>query len=173
MHQPAPTNPSRPGRPRALDDVKLREVSALISAGCGLEGAARYVGCAASTIRREARRNPDFNEQLRRAHLSAELGPLNALRNAAHTHWRAAAWLLERTNAQRFAKQNVRHIKPEHLQQFTEIIGNLVQEEVADRNTRRRIRRRLDKLIKQADADLLAAELDPYPRRGKPRGTNP
>jgi IS30 family transposase len=150
--------------------VKLREISALISAGCGLEGAARYVGCAASTIRREARRNPDFNEQLRRAHLAAELGPLNAMRNAANTHWRAAAWLLERTNAQRFAKQNARHIKPEHLQQFTEMIGNLVQEEVADPNARRRISRRLNKIIKQSEAASLAAELDPCPtRRTLPR----
>src|SRR3954462_10335499 len=158
---PSPNEPQPAGRPRALDNVKLREISALISAGCGLEGAARYVGCAASTIRREARRNPDFNKQLRRAHLAAELGPLNAMRNAAHTHWRAAAWLLERTNAQRFAKQNVRHIKPEHLQQFTEIIGNLLKEEIGDRNTRRRILRRLDKLANQADANILAAELDP------------
>jgi hypothetical protein len=164
-----PTASSHSGRPRALDNVKLREISALISAGCGLEGAARYVGCAASTIRREARRNPDFNEQLRRAHLAAELGPLNAMRNAAHTHCRAAAWLLERTNAQRFAKQNVRHVKPEHLKQFTEMIGNLVQEEVADRNTRRRIRRRLGKIIKQSEADILAANLDPCLTRRKPR----
>jgi IS30 family transposase len=166
-NQLSPSAPS-PGRPRALDNVKLREISALISAGCGLEGAARYVGCAASTIRREARRNPDFNEQLRRAHLAAELGPLNAMRNAAHTHWRAAAWLLERTNAQRFAKQNVRHVKPEHLQQYTEMIGNLLNEEIADRNTLRRIRRRrLGKLIKQSHADALAAEFDPCPTRRK------
>jgi IS30 family transposase len=163
----SPNTPQPIGRPRALDEVKLREISALISAGCGLEGAARYVGCAASTIRREARRNPEFNEQLRRAHLAAELGPLNAMRNAAHTHWRAAAWLLERTNAQRFAKQNVRHVKPEHLQQFTEMIGNLLQQEVTDRNARRRIRRRLGKLTRQNHADMLAAELDPCPTRRK------
>jgi IS30 family transposase len=168
MNSPSsPNTPPPVGRPRALDNVKLREISALISAGCGLEGAARYVGCAASTIRREARRNPDFNEQLRRAHLAAELGPLNAMRNAANKHWRAAAWLLERTNAQRFAKQNVRHVKPEHLQQFTEMIGNLLQQEIPDRNTRRRIRRRLGKVIKQSEADSLAAEFDPCPTRRK------
>jgi IS30 family transposase len=165
----SPNTPPPAGRPRALDNVKLREISALNSAGCGLEGAARYVGCAASTIRREARRNPDFNEQLRRAHLAAELGPLNAMRQAANKHWRAAAWLLERTNAQRFAKQNVRHVKPEHLQQFTEVIGNLLQQEIPDRNTRRRIQRRLGKLIKQSEADTFAAELDPCPTRRKPR----
>jgi tRNA C32,U32 (ribose-2'-O)-methylase TrmJ len=164
MNSPlSPNTPLAVGRPRALDNVKLREISALISAGCGLEGAARYVGCAASTIRREARRNPDFNEQLRRAHLAAELGPLNAMRNAANKHWRAAAWLLERTNAQRFAKQNVRHIKPEQLQQFSEVISGLLLQEIPDHNTRRRILRRLDKFIQRADANLIAAELDPCP----------
>jgi hypothetical protein len=170
MEQPNSNTAPHPGRPRALDDIKLREISALISAGCGLEGAARYVGCAASTIRREARRNPDFNEQLRRAHLAAELGPLNAMRNAANKHWRAAAWLLERTNAQRFAKQNVRHIKPEHLQAFTDVIADLLLHEIPDRNARRRILRRLDKFIKRADADFVAAELDPCPKRRQPRG---
>ena len=52
---PIPQPPAMPttGRPRALDEVKRREVCALISAGCGVEGAARFVGCAA---------NYDFDE---------------------------------------------------------------------------------------------------------------
>jgi hypothetical protein len=170
MHQPDSTNPSRPGRPRALDDVKLREVSALVSAGCGLEGAARYVGCAASTIRREARRNPDFNEQLRRAHLASELAPLNALRNAAAKHWRAAAWFLERTNAQRFGKQSVRHLTPDQLRAFTDFMGNLLVKEIPDRNTRRRILSRLNKFIKQNEAEIDAARFNFDSRRANPRG---
>src|SRR2546427_717901 len=78
---PAPSSPLPPGRRRALDETKLREICALITAGCGITGAARYVSCAPSTIRREARRNPEFNEKLRRAILAAQLAPLNALRD--------------------------------------------------------------------------------------------
>jgi hypothetical protein len=61
------------GRPRALDEVKRREVCALVAAGCGLEWASRYVGCSARTVRREALRNEDFHEQLRRCELAAAL----------------------------------------------------------------------------------------------------
>jgi hypothetical protein len=104
---------------------------------------------------------------MKRYRVAAAARPLNAMRNAANKHWRAAAWLLERTNAQRFAKQNVRNVKPEHLQQFTEMIGNILQHEVPDRNARRRIRRRLAKLTKQSEAEFLAAELDPCPTRRK------
>jgi IS30 family transposase len=169
---PIPT-PLPPGRPRALDEVKLREICALISAGCGMESAARYVGCAASTIRREARRNLDFNEKLRRAHLGAELGPLNAMRNAANKHWRAAAWLLERTNAQRFARQNVRQLKPEHLAEFTDQLAEIFETEIQDENTRRRIVRKMDKITKQNEANLIAIELDPMPKPKPPKKRRP
>jgi hypothetical protein len=93
------------GRPRALDDAQRREVCALISAGCGFRTAAEYVGCSPSTIRREALRNPEFHEQVRSADLSCQLSPLQAIRKAAATNWRAAAWLLERTNPQRYGNQ--------------------------------------------------------------------
>ena len=92
------------------------------------------------------------------------------MRNAANKHWRAAAWLLERTNAQRFAKQNVRFLKPEQLEEFTGKVADILHNEVADRNTRRRIVRKMDKLIKQSEADLLATQLDPLPKpRNKPK----
>lgn len=162
------------GRPRALDDVKRREVVALISAGCGLEGAANYVGCAASTIRREAARNPQFNGELRRANLTAELNPLQAIREAARKYWRAGAWLLERMNPQRFAKQNVRYLKPEHLDEYVSILASILKEEVSDPETFRRIARRFDELAKQADRDAWA-DRDPLPRprckRQSKRGT--
>lgn len=165
------SNPNRaPGRRRALDEAKRREVCALISAGCGMEGAARYVGCAPSTIRREAIRNAEFNDQLRRAGLTAELMPLNALRNAANKHWRAAAWLLERTNAQRFAKQNVRVLKPEQVKEYSALIADIFAEETKDPKVRRRILRRLDKLIADTERENLAAEFDPFPKpRRKPK----
>ena len=46
---------------------------ALVAAGCGLEWASRYVGCSARTVRREALRNEDFHEPLRRCELAAAL----------------------------------------------------------------------------------------------------
>jgi hypothetical protein len=93
------------GRPRALNDAQRREVCALIATGCGFRTAADYVGCSPSTIRREALRNPEFHEQVRNADLRCQLTPLQAIMKAAATNWRAAAWLLERTNPQRYGNQ--------------------------------------------------------------------
>jgi hypothetical protein len=171
---PAPTpNPRKPGRPRALDDAKRREICALISAGCGIEGAAKYVGCAASTIRREGVRNPEFGDALRRAQLSAELAPLQLMRGFARKYWRAAAWLLERTNPQRFAKQNVRFLKPEQLNEYTEIMGAIIRDEIHDDDTRLRVVRRLQKLSKWAEKESWAQAV-PIPKaRQRPKGYRP
>ena len=101
------------GRPRALDEVKLAQICSLISVGCGLEKAARYVGCAASTIRREARRNPEFDLQLRRASMASEMEAFRAIQRAASTHWRAAAWFINRTDTASSTRQpgNTRRVR--------------------------------------------------------------
>ena len=74
------SSPLPPGRPRALDETKLREICALVANGCRLSEAAQYVGCDVSTVRREVRRNSEFAEKIRRAQRDAELAPLNANR---------------------------------------------------------------------------------------------
>ncbi|TWT35896.1 hypothetical protein KOR34_07930 [Posidoniimonas corsicana] len=83
-------------RPRVLDETKRREVCALLTAGMTLGSAAEYVGCSVKTIRRERDGDEDFDLEVRRAKMAARLGPLQAVRRAAETHWRAAAWLVER-----------------------------------------------------------------------------
>ncbi|MEX2307207.1 MAG: helix-turn-helix domain-containing protein [Pirellulales bacterium] len=154
----------RAGRPRALDDVKRREICALVSAGCGVDGAAKYVGCVASTIRREAKRNPQFCDDLRRASLNAELSPLQYLREAAKKYWRAAAWLLEHTNPQRYGKQNVRLLKPEEFGQYVGMMADIVSEEARDPDTIRRIVGRLHELQKVVERESWA-KLSPIPKK--------
>ena len=119
-----------PGRPRALDEPKRREICAMVATGCGLASAARYVGCDVSTIRREARRNPDFAQRLRRAQRDCELAPLDAMRKAARRYWRAAAWLLERLNAERYGKTDAQNIKREQLHKYTDALTGIVAREV-------------------------------------------
>jgi hypothetical protein len=106
------------GRPRVLDDVKRREICALVSVGCDLDTAAKYVGCSPSTIRREALRNEDFHDKLRAAELSGQVEPLRAVRSAASTSWRAAAWLLERTNPRRFGRRDAAAYSEEEVSEI-------------------------------------------------------
>lgn len=153
---PGPAATSR-GRPRALDDTKRREVCALISAGCSLERAATYVGCAATTIRREARRNPEFSEKLRRASLSTEISILSSIRNAAQKNWRAGTWLLERLDVQRYGKKNARQVSPEQLAEFFKQIVDAIWEEIPSEETRRRIDQRIGELSARISAEVNAS----------------
>ena len=93
------------GRKHVLDEVKQREICALITAGMSLRKVARYVGCDRKTIYRERRADPDFDKRVRRAEMAADLAPLELMRRAAATHWRAAAWLLERSERRAAASQ--------------------------------------------------------------------
>jgi hypothetical protein len=142
---------SHSGRPRALDDVKRREIVALITAGFSIDRAARYVGCAASTIRRESIRNQQFQSDMRRASLSAELSPLQAVREAGRKYWRAAAWLLERMDPQRFGKQDVRCFKPEQLEATVDVFSRIIASEVSSPQERLRIVQKVEVLLKRAE----------------------
>jgi hypothetical protein len=130
---------SNPGRPRALDEYKRREICALISVGCGIEGAAKYVGVRPITIRREALRNPEFHKQLCNAELASELEPLRAIRKAADTHWRAGAWLLERTRPERFSRRPHDSLTREQLAYFSSQFANTIMDAIPDEETRQRV----------------------------------
>jgi hypothetical protein len=128
-----------PGRPRALDEIKRREVCALVSTGCSLRSAARYVGCAHSTIAREAQQNAEFRDRLREAEVQAQLHPLRALRKAAFTHWRAAAWWLERTQSD-FARRAPDSISIKHVRAMFQNLLDVVSRERLAPSIRARLR---------------------------------
>lgn len=135
--QPAapPTTPGR-GRRRILNKTKCQEVCTLITAGCGIEDAARHVGCVPKTIFREARRNPDFGKSLQEAQTAAELTPLYAMRTAASQNWRAAAGPLDRTSRQRFARLNSETAPPGDSQAFNRDIPEAIGPDASEEEVR-------------------------------------
>jgi len=149
---------SGPGRPRILDDAKRREVCSLVLAGFSLEAAARYVGCSPNTIRREALRNEDFRHELRGADVQGQITPLQAMRRAAGTHWRAAAWLLERTNPDRFAPRRQSACSPQDLLKAVDAVIDTAVEEIHDEEVRERLCRRLIAAAHQSLRRLVEAE---------------
>ena len=126
---PIPLSP-RPGRPRRLDETKRREIFALVSAGCNIRDAARYVRCAPSTIHREANQNEEFRDQLRRAELVSQLQPMCVMQHTIGTHWCAASWMLERTHPERFARYNPRSFGPKEARALTSDIMAIIKDEI-------------------------------------------
>jgi hypothetical protein len=120
----------RRSRPRSLDDTKRQIICAMVSSGCGLQDAARYVNCSVRTIRREAERNPDFDDELRRSDVHAKLNPLRAMQQAIGTHWRAAAWFLERAFPERFGKRDRSVFGPREARQLLDEMLRIVNSEV-------------------------------------------
>jgi hypothetical protein len=139
----APSSPSAGGRPRSLDDTKRREICALVAGGCGLREAARYVRCSVDTIRREARRNPEFQDQLSRSEMYAQLSPLRAMQHACATHWRAAAWFLERAFPDRFARRDPTAFGPQQARRLLNEVLDIIGSEIADPVQHERIEKRL------------------------------
>ena len=135
------------GRPRTLDDVRRGEICALVSTGLTVQQAARYVRCSVKTIHRESQRNDEFRRSLHNAELAARLEPLKLVRQAAGAHWRAAAWLLERTQPERFAPRPAGAVRPEQVEDACHRLIEAALQEIDDPEGRRRAHSRLRRAV--------------------------
>lgn len=161
------------GRPKVLDTVKQASICALLNAGCSRRQAAKYVGCAPSTIGYLAANNPHFAKQIRQAEMQKEVRPLHNLMQASGKHWRAAAWLLERQFPNLYARRQpdlmTRHEFREAISSLTNALIDAVPVAADRRAVRHRIGQVLDGLDAGAepsqDSDEEHARLAPPTRR--------
>lgn len=139
------------GRRPVLDEIKKREILAILSVGCSRRRAARYVGCAASTIRRTALRDPAFDERLRRTQCRTEVAYLKNIQAAAAKaqYWRAAAWALERLNPTDFAPRRPDVITVDQIEQLLAGFAEIIVREVPVAKYRKRILLRLATLTRR------------------------
>ncbi|MBA4104936.1 MAG: hypothetical protein C0485_04180 [Pirellula sp.] len=91
-------------RRRIMDPAKKVKFSQLVRESHSLEEAAEWLDVSIRTVQRERKRDEDFDHEVRLA-LQATPDPLRLMENAARTHWRAAAWLLERTRPEQYARK--------------------------------------------------------------------
>lgn len=91
-------------RRRIMDTAKKVKFCQLVRESHSLEEAAEWVDVSIRTVQRERKRDEDFDHEIRLAQ-QATPDPLRLMENAARVHWRAAAWLLERTRPEQFARQ--------------------------------------------------------------------
>ncbi|HZZ71608.1 MAG TPA: hypothetical protein VFE24_05105 [Pirellulales bacterium] len=144
------------GRPGKLDRLQQERLCLLLASGTSRRTAATYLGCAVESIRLTAQRDPRFAEQLRQAEMQAELVPLNQVRKAAETNWRAATWILERLRPDRYARRPPQLIKEQHMAKFVDAVVEVILNEIDDAALREKIAARLEKL--SVDASLELAE---------------
>ena len=137
------------GRPPVLDKDKKREILAILSVGGSQRMAAAYVGCAHTTIRRTADRDPAFGENFRHALIEPEIRYLKRIQSAAteKKYWRAAAWALERLNPTDFSPPGVAQVAIEMANDLLAQVAQIVVEEVRVARYRTNILKRIDELI--------------------------
>ncbi len=132
-----------------LDEIKKREIVAMVSVGCSRRVAAGYVGCSPSTIRRTAERDPDFAERLQRASYTAQIGYLKNIQKAAkkEQYWRAAAWALERLNPDDFSPRRPDTVTLAQIERLWPRIAQVILDELPDPKQRKNILKRLEALV--------------------------
>ncbi len=145
------------GRNRTLDEVKQGEICALVASGVSLRAAAQYIGCDRATIRREELRNEQFAEHLRRSLMQAEYFPLQKMHDACHTHWRAAAWMLERTRPEQYARAATNLVKLETVHDLVERFAEVIAQELAEIPDGKAVGRRLNRAIQDTCGELTVA----------------
>jgi hypothetical protein len=131
-----------------LDEVKRREICAILSVGCSRKTAARYVGCHPTTIGRTALRDEDFALAVRQAESKHEVLHLTHINKAAQEgrYWRAAAWALERKYPDRYSQRNPSMFTLEQITQVLSQFAEALLEEVEKASQRKRILARLTDL---------------------------
>jgi hypothetical protein len=91
-------------RERVFTEEMKVKLCKLVRKSYSLTEAAQGVGVTLRTVQRYRREEEDFDQEVRMAKLSKP-DPLKLMESAARTHWRAAAWLLERTKPETYARK--------------------------------------------------------------------
>jgi hypothetical protein len=138
------------GRPPVLDEIKKREIAAIVSMGCSRRTAARYVGCSPSTIQNTADRDETFAEKLERARSQAVVTHVKNINSAAKKaqYWRAAAWALERLCPEDYAAPHADTLNSDQVFKLLAYLSRVVVEELPVGEYRKKIMKRLDEMIK-------------------------
>jgi hypothetical protein len=150
------------GRPHLLDEQKQAEICDFVSAGHSVASAARLMGCNVKTIRRHAERDERFARLLRSAEVAAQNDPLKLMRRAAGSSWRAAAWILERTQPEHYGRQPSAACRPEDVDRAFTRIMDIALGHVRGEAERRALYQDLAKVMEEETVQLF---LPPSVRR--------
>jgi hypothetical protein len=128
------SEPKKRGRPATFDDLKRAEFCAMIEAGCSIRYACKRLGIDRSTIRYACRKDPAFDDRLKKAENERDLLAVRRIHNAGEKSWRAAAWLLERNVPEHFSfrKQNADPAKHLGKRRLKQLVAEILFEYLSD-----------------------------------------
>ena len=102
------------GSSRIMTPERREKLCELLAESHTIEEASEAVGVSIRTVQRERKRDEDFDHEVLLA-LQKTPDPLKLMEQAARTHWRAAAWLLERQNPEEYARKPVNTTSPKRV----------------------------------------------------------
>ncbi len=153
-----------PGRPKKLDSAKQDQICALITVGCTRRTAAQHTGVSCTGIRNLARRDREFADRLQRAEMLREANALKHIYNAGAKNWRTAAWLLERTFPDDYARKRPKSFSYDEARGLMEEVWETLAQYITDREARQEAYDRVTNIINRDKRNACAAS-DPFPRR--------
>lgn len=119
---------------------------ALVSLGCSIRRAATLIGVPESTVRSTIDRDAYFAERVRNAGIQREVVPLKHIRNAQEKSWRAAAYMLERTNPHDYSRRWPRQPTAAELSDILDRYSANLMNEVPAPELRKAILEKLDRI---------------------------
>jgi transposase len=162
----------RPNGKPVLDDFKKGLIINMVTEGSSQRSAAGAVGCAPSTITRTAQRDRRFGLDLLQAHELLKMRALRTMNRVADQdkNWRAAAWLLERLEPDRFALRKPFQFTLEQMKDIFKQVCKAFSQGVPSEN-RMAAFRRLTELMQEYRkgqeeifVDMYFEEDDPQPQ---------
>lgn len=131
-----------------LDDVKKREICAILAMGGSRAIAAAYVGCHPNTIRKHILRDEAFAQAVEQAESKHEVAQLSYINSAGKEgrHWRAAAWLLEHRYPGRYGRRKTDQFTLEQVTHILTQFAGVILDEIEVEEMRQRILGRLSEL---------------------------
>jgi hypothetical protein len=135
----------------ALTDEQKGRICGVLSVGCDRETAANYVGCSTADIRRAMCQDPAFAAHVHRTEAGCELGHMRTVQEAAKEakNWRASVWWMERHAPERFGPRGAGVVTVRQLDEFLNVLTDLVCEEIDCDDVQRRIIARMADAMRQ------------------------
>lgn len=129
-----------------LTDEQKGRVLGILSVGCDRETASNIVSCSVVGLVRAMRSDAGFGAAVRRSEAAVEVKHMRVVHQVVDDvkNWRASVWWLERRSPERFGRRSAGTVTSRHLKSFLAIIGNLLNDNVHDREDRERVIARLN-----------------------------